>query len=356
VAELVIVITDLYLPCDAPELTDASGASAAAPPGLAQVLRFGTPAAPARSWRDWVVNWLGRADLGGASVASIAAAAIGARDSGPLWLATPMHWVAGLADVHLDARAILHLSATELASLAADFNAAFRHSGAVLLPLASGDLLAQGPEAFGARTVEPARARLAGLAHSLPSGGGAAVLRRLGSEIEMWLRDQALNRARAARRERTVSALWFWGGAETPPLQVPPQPLTPPTPAPLPPRPATAAPLVLGSDAYLAGLARITGAPSAPLPQELGAALPDRAAARVLLALDLASLPAAEPWSLAAALAEADRRFLAPALEALRHGALSGLTLLANDHGVQLRDRHRFRFWRRPRPGLGGLC
>ena len=353
--ELVIVITDLYLPSDAPALTGASGAIAAAPPALAHVLRYGTRTAVTRSWREWIVHWLGRGELQGASVASIAAAVSGARENAPLWLVTPMHWVAGLKDVHLDARAILHLSPAELAALAADFNAAFRHSGAVLQPLASGELLAQGPEAFGARTVEPARLRLAGLAHCLPSGGGAAVLRRLGSEIEMWLRDQALNRARAARAERTVSTLWFWGGAEAAPLQVP-QPLAPPGSAPQPPRLPPAAPLVLGSDSYLAGLARITQAPSAPLPDELGAALHGSSAARVLLALDLGSVPAPEPWSLAAALAEADRRYLAPALAALRRGALGGLTLLANDHAVQLRDSHRFRFWRRPSVGLEGLC
>jgi len=345
VREIVIVIADLYLPPEVRGLGHANGGVAAVPPALAHALRFGSHAALPHGWREWLAHWLGRPDLAAASVASIAGAAIGVRE-GPLWLATPMHWIAGPSGVHLDARAILHLSPLELQALAADFNAAFRHSAVTVRPLASGELLALGPEAFGARTVEPARVPLAGLADSQPAGGGAAALRRLGSEIEMWLRDQALNRARTARGERTVSALWFWGGS-TPALPAGPQ--RPDSPAPAPPC------VALGTDAYLAGLARLTGSTAAALPQELGTGPRAADSGRVVLVLDLGRLPQSEPWSLAAALAEADRRYLAPALQALRRGACRSLTLLANDHSVRLRAHHRWRLWRRGRPGLEGL-
>ena len=348
VREIVIVMADLYLPAEVHELTDANGTVAALPPALAHALRYGTHAALPRTWREWLAHWLGRPDLAAASVAGIAAAGIGVHESGPLWLATPMHWMAGMSGVHLDARAILRLEAGELERLAGDFNSAFRHSAVLLRPLPGGELLAHGPEVFGAHTVEPARLHLAGLADAQPAGGGAAGLRRLGSEIEMWLRDQALNRARAARGERPVSALWFWGGSAPAP---PPGPQGARLAAPGAARPPY---LALGTDAYLAGLSRLTGAAAAALPPQL-APEGGTGTAGTVLVFALGSLPAPGPWSLAVALAEADRRFVAPALQALRRGACRSLTLLANDHCVQLRAQHRWRAWRRAPAGLEGL-
>jgi hypothetical protein len=335
-----MVIADLYLPHDAAGDT---------PPALAQALRWGTHTPLARGWRPWLARWFGRAELADAPVASIAGAGVGARDGGAEWLATPMHWVVGLRGVNLDGRAILRLPAVELAALAADFNAVFRHSGVTLRPLPSGDLLAHGPDASAARTVEPARAWLAGLAESLPSGAEASALRRLGVEVEMWLRDQAINRARSARGERPVSALWFWGGAGTSPAQLP-RALSPAPPA------APGPTLALGSDAYLSGIARLSGAVARALPHELGEVFGDPLAARAAVVMEMGSLLASDPWTLGAALCEADRRFFAPALQALRRGACGSVTLLANDRCVALRPLHRLRFWRRPRAGLAALA
>jgi hypothetical protein len=343
VREIVIVIADLYLPREA----QAAGALAA-PPALAQLLRFGTRSSLAGgSWREWLARWLGRADLAAVPVAHVAAAAAGLREAdGALWLATPMHWVATLGGVHLDGRAIVRLGAAELEALAADFNAAFRHSAVALRPLESGELLALGPDVFTVRTVEPARARIGGLAESLPSGIGAATLRRLGAEIEMWLRDQAVNRARAARGDRTVSALWFWGGPSTPEPAV----------ARLTDSPATVPTVALGADAFLAGMARLCGAEARALPRQLGASLAEARTTRLVLVLELAELAPGEAWTPAAALGEADGRFIAPALAALRSGSADLLTLLANDRCVALRGNHRLRLWRRARPGLAALA
>lgn len=345
-----MVIADLYLPREADAARTEAGVTGA-PPALAHTLRLGTRAPLDRGWRAWLAHWFGRAELADAPVASVAAAGIGARAGAAAWLATPMHWVAGMSGVHLDGRAILRLPPAELAALADDFNAAFRHSAVALRPLGSGDLLANGPDGYSARTVEPARAWLAGLAESLPAGAGASALRRLGAEVEMWLRDQAVNRARAARGERPVSALWFWGGIGPAAAQ--------------PPRVASAAhgaeaaaqphTLALGSDAYLHGLARLSGARTGALPQRLGEALRDAHAERAALVVEIGTLLPSDPWTLSDALREADERFIAPALEALRTGACAAVTLLANDRCVTLRPGHRLRFWRRARAGLAGL-
>jgi hypothetical protein len=54
-------------------------------------------------------------------------------------------------------------------------------------------------------------------------------------------------------------------------------------------------------------------------------------------------------------MADIDRRFLLPAVQALRQGQFEQLHLLANDRHLMRRARDRFKFWRRARPGLTGL-
>ena len=56
------------------------------------------------------------------------------------------------------------------------------------------------------------------------------------------------------------------------------------------------------------------------------------------------------------ALAELDRRWIAPAVAALAAGRLERLWLLANGRAWALRPRDRWRFWRRARTGLEALA
>jgi hypothetical protein len=61
-------------------------------------------------------------------------------------------------------------------------------------------------------TYDPERVRGQHLENFLPTGLDAARVRRLMSELEMWLFDHALNRGRQARAQLPLSALWLWGG------------------------------------------------------------------------------------------------------------------------------------------------
>jgi len=47
-----------------------------------------------------------------------------------------------------------------------------------------------------------------------------------------------------------------------------------------------------------------------------------------------------------------DERFIAPALTQLRRGHLERVTLIANDHALQLHRRSALKVWRRARAGL----
>jgi len=60
-------------------------------------------------------------------------------------------------------------------------------------------------------------------------------------------------------------------------------------------------------------------------------------------------------WTFFEAVADIDRLFIAPAVEALNGGQYDRLVVLANDYELTLRARDRLKFWRRAPSGLSGL-
>jgi hypothetical protein len=157
------------------------------------------------------------------------------------------------------------------------------------------------PHAIDTTSVEQAEGRtLRGL---LPSGPDAARWRRWLTEAQMLLHEHTL----AARADRPVNALWFSGGGMLPDISS------------LPSVHASAAP---GRDGdLLRGIARVRG-DDAALPGPLDAALKDTNREALILAL--------APVDSSAALARAARDFLAPALDALEHGRVSSVKLIAD--------------------------
>jgi len=278
------------------------------------------------------------------AVAATGAPTVGDRaptDARTVWLATPLYLAAGLTTLHLDRRSILRLASAELASLTADFNRTFEGSGFTLVPLESGEALLFSAEEQIAKTVEPARIVGEDVAQALPDGAGATALRRLGAEMELWLHEHPLNRARASRGEQPVSTLWIWGGGTV--EQIVPQA-------------ASAATVAFGSDSTLRGLAKLAGLQTCPLPDTLDEALSYSAAANPLLIMEVGPvLRANSRWTLADAMAEVDRRFIEPAIRAVRRGQLGQATLIANDRQLVYGSRDHLRLWRRPRVGLETL-
>jgi hypothetical protein len=258
------------------------------------------------------------------------------------WMATPVHLVAGLTSVHLDRRSILRLSTDDLTALAKEFRRVFHDSGFVLEPLDSGDFLLFGPQMAVAQTSEPARAMGNSIADAL--GAGDPALRRLGAEIEMWLHEHPVNDARCRRGEAPVTGLWLWGGG--------------PSPMPGDSHLASAASsdIAFGSDAYLDGLWASIGKKVFPLPQQLTDVFGYPEVQRALLVMEIGPMLQPNPrWTFFDAVAQIDRAFIAPAIEALGAGSLERLVILANDHQLTLRARDRFKLWRRIPAGLSGL-
>jgi hypothetical protein len=351
VHELVIVIGDLYLPH---ELRGASSEPAAVAnvPGIERVARFGTPAKLPGGWREWLLRSAGRADLEGVAPWCIAAAALEAsppalapdtHEAHPCtrWIAMAVHLQAGLSRVHLDHRGLLRVVPGEQATLASDFARTFGSSGYTLAPLPSGEFLLETPGLPPVATHEPARCVGGELDELLPTAATAASLRRLLAEIEMWLHAQPLNEARSRRGEPTVTGLWPWGaiGRIVRPER----------------RVQSEVPLAFGEDAWLAGLCRVQGSDCRAPPEDLEEVLAAGARASVLLAGVGGGLHRDED-TVADALSRLDERFISPALQALRRGALAGLSVILNDIRMQVGRGSLRRFWRRGRSGLAGFA
>jgi hypothetical protein len=259
-----------------------------------------------------------------------------------VWMATPVNLVADLTSVHLDRRGILQLSANDLTALATEFRRVFHDSGFALEPLDSGDFLLFGPQMPVAQKLEPARAMGTSIADALGSGDPA--LRRLGTEIEMWLHEHPVNDARTRRGEAPVTGLWLWGGG--------------PSLVPRDTHPASAASsdIAFGSDAYLEGLWASMGKKVFPLPQQLTDVFGYPEARRTALVIQIGPVLHSNPrWTFFDAVAQIDRAFIAPAVEALGAAKVERLVILANDLQLTLRARDRFKLWRRIPPGLSGL-
>lgn len=347
VREIVIVISDLYLPPAA----DHEVAAGIALPGLEQVARFARRSALAGGWRPWLARSVAGEGIAALPPASIAATVLTNRVDGEgrgratsppwVWIATPVHLLASLTSLQMDRRGVLRLCARERATLALEFQRLFHDSGFALEPLDSGDFVLAGPQISPVRTFEPARWMGGSVAGSLPEGSGAAVLRKLSAEIEMWLHGHELNDARALRGAPAVTALWLWGGGPAPNSVV---------------VSATRTDIAFGSDAYLSGLWNRIGRQTEPMPQELAGVFGYPDAQRVVLVLEVADMLHSNPrWTLLDAATHIDGRFIAPALRALQAGKIGRLEILANDRRLSLRPGDRLKLWRRASPGLSGL-
>ena len=185
-------------------------------------------------------------------------------------------------------------------------------------------------------SVDPARLLDADIGHALPTGPSAGELRRLGTEIEMWLHGAAANAARERRRERRVSALWLWGGgggggdAERPSA-------------------ANASArndlLFFGGDPFLSALA---GGQLNPAPPTFAALRADDQRCVV----ELAPMSGAKNESLV----ELDAQWFAQVRESLSRGHLDSVELIANDRRFRIAPRAGWRFWRRRTTWLAQLA
>jgi len=323
------VLPDLYRT----RLSEQARATLPRLPALEWWLGQGRREQSGLSWRHWLQReWHGGA-LAAAQPASIAGAAVaGVPTDQPLWLATPVHFVAGLDTLRLHPAGLLRLDTAEQRELAADFHQVFAGSGWALHATGRRELLVSGGAPAALRSCDPGLWLGADPAGGLPAGEGAGPLRQFGAELEMWLHEHPVNRDRLRRGLLNVNALWLWGGGE---------PLAPP------PAASTRA-VVWAADLFVDGLCALAGfSADAPPRRWTLATGASGALLEVLVLCELGAEPDAD------SLLALERDWMVPALEEWRSGALQSAALLAGNQAVSLQHapfRRLWRVWRRRRP------
>jgi hypothetical protein len=337
VAELVFILSDFFsaVPQDA-------GAGLPRLPLLETVLARARVTALAPDWRGWLAAR--SASAAGRSLTPSAAVAAAwpapteqAPPPGQVWLATPVHYFAGLDSVHLHPAGLLQLDHAEQQRLVDDFARVFAGSPWELRTLGQRELLLSGP-AIEASGADPAYFAGSDPTPGLPRGEGAGTLRRLGAEMEMWLYEHPLNLERAGRRELPVTTFWLWGAGPI---------LAAAAPAPAAAVAAAAAARgaqLYGSDTFAEALWRLQGGTGRALPAAFDAALLAPHTDSVFL------YPLLRPEGLTGAFLQLEQHWLPGALRAVRQRRASVLRLLIGQRLYSVRWLDLARVWRRRRP------
>ena len=284
---------------------------AARSPLLERMLaRAGMPDA-AENWREQAFRLIAPVP---APMPGIAAAAlcgeIGPVNGGAVFLASPVHCEAGMVSVRLPADGMITLNVAEAEHLAREFNRDFADGTQRLVVTPSGRLYCVFAGANAALTCDPLTVCGRDIGQYMPSGPDGPRLRRLMSEIEMWLYGHALNRARNADGDVAITGLWLWGGG--------------PALANLP-----------ALDGWTAGADPLFGAWPAQT------RIPAQRCSGVVV---LPDPPGSAPWQ------ATESAWLLPALAALRAGRIRQLELGLGAQGFMLRRGWSLRAWRRARP------
>ena len=152
----------------------------------------------------------------------------------------------------------------------------------------------------------------------LPQGSDARTWRRWINEAQMLFHTHAVNEAQQRRGAPPINTLWFWGEGCLPSVT------------------QGRFSRVFGGDRYAQGLAQLSGAQWAPLPNGITAMSLSGQQGAILIVLDEASTTS---W---------DSAWFGPLIDRLRDKSVSNMTLhFRNGYSTQLKPSMLWRFWRR---------
>jgi len=235
-------------------------------------------------------------------------AEVGAVEGMWVCLATPVHYVAEMTSVRLPRDGILSMQQSAAQLFATDFNRVWKGSGFHLIAGGSAQLYCISDQKIDAATRDPEDVLEQHIEEYLPTGADAPRLRRLMSEMEMWLFEHEANGARSVSSLPRINGLWLWGGGA----------------------PLSMLPRIAG---WAAGDDVLFSALSAPGRENSGNGV-----------IVTPQAPGGEAWK------DVEKRWLQPASEGLRSGRLSRLEISAGDRSYTLTGRTSRRFWRRSKP------
>src|SRR5258705_991671 len=184
--ELTLIVTDGHAPA---ELTREALASVDRMPSAERLMARGTRIGLTADWSLALLRAVG-ATVSESQAQLLALAPLawlgltGQRDE-RMWFATPVQLTAATDHVRLDA---LAPHAREIADgLAAEFRREFSADGLILHMADGPHWLLEVPRTLNARTVDPGRLIGNDVGRSLPDGADGAYLRKLMTEVQMWL-------------------------------------------------------------------------------------------------------------------------------------------------------------------------
>ncbi len=229
------------------------------------------------------------------------------------------------------------LSRPEADALAVDFNRVWADAGIRLLAPAGGGpgmgsthLYCMTDQALDAVSHDPEDVLDRHIANYLPTGAAAPRLRRLMSEIEMWLFEHAVNRTRIAGAAPALSGLWLWGGGSAL--------------ASLPPVEGWTA----GDDPFFKAFGVRAKSPGGADPRAgahaAGLAAPASGGVPGPGVVAIAAQPGTDAWR------DAESRWLERSVEDLGKGRIARLDLSAGNRCFSVSGRWNWRAWRRRRP------
>ncbi|MGH8315666.1 MAG: hypothetical protein ACRETU_11020, partial [Steroidobacterales bacterium] len=299
--ELTLIVTDGHAPAD---LTIAALASLDRMPSAERLTARGTRIAMTADWWFALLRAV-RVAVPEAQGQPLALAPVawfgltGQRDE-HIWFATPVHLTAATDHVRLDALAPPSGDIADL--LAADFRREFSAEGLILHVTGGQHWLLEIPRVLDASTADPGRLIGNDVGRSLPEGADGAYLRKLMTEMQMWLHGRATPSA-------GLNGLWIWGGGRVWPNLA-----------------GVALPQAASDEVLLQGLWRL-GAGT------LHGAVATLDEARRLEVPALVATVSLEAWRAqgeAASLQRLERDWWAPAWNALTGGSLGAFTFYLN--------------------------
>ncbi len=188
-----------------------------------------------------------------------------------------------------------------------------------LVSLRSGKWLLKFPYVMRAQTQAPQHAFRGPLQEALPSGPNGAQLRRLMTELQMVIHDDAVNRARARQGLPAINAMWIWGLGEMPAAQA-----------------TRALPKAYGSSAFLKGLYLVHGKTVQAGDAALEEILKEGRSEEPVLAV----IDEVEPSAL-------QTGWFAPLERALRAGRIKSVAIDFDRWRIAATRAESMRFWRR---------
>jgi len=298
--------------------------------------------ADAESTAAWLCRRFGVERQTDWPVAPFCLLADGGEPGGRHWLrADPVHLRLDGNQLVLADSGVFSVTQQEAVQLADSLNAHFSADGLAFYPLRPDRWYLRTERAPALETTPLAEAAGRSIDALLPRGADASIWRARLNEIQMLLHGHAVNEARESAGELPINSVWPWGGGEL--------------------RDTAAAKFnaVWSRDALAAGLARSAHIAAHDLPDSAVDLLRASASQSVnLILLDrlcgAAQYGDAHRWR--ENLAQLERDWFAPLLEALRQERIGMLSLHALGAGgafsVEVTRGDLRRFWRRVKPLL----